>query len=149
MRNFDNDPNNGNWHTVPYTNRTRFISQPISAERRAGEQEFEKRKIYFNIIPYDDPIAIRVTDILKKNIHALHTEMNKMSSVSYASWSHLDGLNWEVLIINEAYIETYTHAGGKIVTTAASIRGYTDQQLATLLAHEVCSGFLVYYSFCT
>jgi predicted Zn-dependent protease len=75
--------------------------------------------------------------------------MNKMSSVSYASWSHLDGLNWEVLIINEAYIETYTHAGGKIVTTAASIRGYTDQQLATLLAHEVCSGFLVYYSFCT
>jgi hypothetical protein len=67
--------------------------------------------------------------------------MNKMSSVSYASWSHLDGLNWEVLIINESYIETYTHAGGKIVTTAASIRGYTDQQLATLLAHEVCSVF--------
>jgi hypothetical protein len=64
MRNFDNDLDNGNWHTVPYTNRTRFISQPISVERRAGEEEFEKRKIYFNIIPYDDPVAIRVTDIL-------------------------------------------------------------------------------------
>jgi hypothetical protein len=71
----------------------------------------------------------------------MHCILRWTKWVLFLSWSHLDGLNWEVLIINESYIETYTHAGGKIVTTAASIRGYTDQQLATLLAHEVCSVF--------
>jgi hypothetical protein len=42
-------------------------------------------------------------------------------------------------------METYFHAGGKIVTIVASVQHYTDEKLATILAHDVCSIFLVYF----
>ncbi|CAJ2666799.1 unnamed protein product [Trifolium pratense] len=140
-----------NYQTVPYTNRTRFISIPISVERIAGERYFEEQKQSFDIMPSTHPVTVRVTDILNHIIHALHNEKNKMSSASsnYSVWlhltrslppsmSHLDGLNWEVLVVNEPEdIFTGCYAGGKIVTTTASVYHGSDAYLATVLAHEV------------
>jgi Zn-dependent protease with chaperone function len=84
-----------------------------------------------------------VTNILNKIIHALYIEKDKMNSASskYTRWSHLDGLNWEVLVVDASYVHAYSHAGGKIVITVASICRHTDQQLATILVHEVCFFF--------
>jgi hypothetical protein len=144
MRSFDNDPDTIKYHTVPYTNRTRYISQPIPVERKIGEEEFEKSKNNYNIILHTHPCAVRVTNILNKIIHALYIEKDKMNSASskYTRWSHLDGLNWEVLVVDASYVHAYSHAGGKIVITVASICRHTDQQLATILVHEVCFFFL-------
>ncbi|WJX54878.1 hypothetical protein P8452_40712 [Trifolium repens] len=118
---------------VPCTNRFRVISQPISVEREAGEKEFEKSKQHYEVI-LSPSHTVKVNKIFNRIIWALHTEKAKMNSDSV---SHLDGLNWEILVVNKCYIETYSHAGGKIVTTVASVQHHTDEELATILAHEV------------
>ncbi|WJX62552.1 hypothetical protein P8452_47535 [Trifolium repens] len=54
------------------------------------------------------------------------------------SMSHLDGLNWEVLVVNKPDITTNCYVGGKIVSTTSSICHYpSDAQLAIVLPHEV------------
>jgi hypothetical protein len=128
---------------------------PISDDRIFGERAFEEDKQnidnFGEILPSTHPYSIRVTNILNQIIHALHTERNKMSSASseYTVWlhltrslppsmSHLDGLNWEVLVVDKTDIY-YTHCYpcGKIVVTTASVEDYTDAHLATVFAHEV------------
>jgi hypothetical protein len=54
------------------------------------------------------------------------------------SMSHLDGLNWEVFVVDKPDIY-YTHCYpcGKIVVTTASVEDYTDAHLAIVFAHEV------------
>jgi NADH:ubiquinone oxidoreductase subunit len=147
-----------NNQTVPYTNRTRFIQTPISLERKIGEALFQNHNQNSDIIPSTHPDTVRVTNIFNRIIHALYTEKNKMCSASsqYTVWlhltrrlspsmSHLDGLNWEVLVVNKPNIITHSYPNGKIVTTTASVNYYpSDAHLATILAHEV---FDHYYSF--
>jgi Zn-dependent protease with chaperone function len=43
--------------------------------------------------------------------------------------------------VDASYVHAYAHAGGKIVITIASICRHNDQQLAAILAHEVCFFF--------
>ncbi|WJX66621.1 hypothetical protein P8452_51161 [Trifolium repens] len=140
-----------NNQTVPYTNRTRFIQTPLSLERKMGETLFQYHKQFFDILPSTHPDTVRVTNIFNRIIRALYTEKNKMCSASsqYSVWlhltrrlspsmSHLDGLNWKVLVVNKPNIITHSYPNGKIVTTTASVNYYpSDAHLATILAHEV------------
>jgi predicted Zn-dependent protease len=133
----------------------------ISVERKVGEIMFEENKQNVDIMPSTHLDTVRVTSILNEIIHALHTEKNKMSSASSKyivslhltrslppSMSHLDGLNWEVLVVNKPDITTNCYVGGKIVSTTSSICHYpSDAQLATVLPHEVFDYYYYYYYF--
>jgi len=53
--------------------------------------------------------------------------------------SHLDGLNWEVLVVNEPVVNAFCSSGGKIVVfTGLLEHSRSDAELATTLGHEVC-----------
>ncbi|RHN77888.1 putative peptidase M48 [Medicago truncatula] len=91
----------------------------------------------------------------------MHTEINKMRSISEdisqygfvrrvwlcmtrklpPSLSHLDELNWEILIVTGDDVTDYfaiVCSGGKIIASTALIELHSsDVELATMLAHEV------------
>ncbi|XP_054787219.1 mitochondrial metalloendopeptidase OMA1 [Prosopis cineraria] len=57
---------------------------------------------------------------------------------SQAATSHLDGLNWEVLVVNEPVVNAFCLPGGKIVVFTGLLEHFrSDAEIATILAHEV------------
>jgi hypothetical protein len=66
------------------------------------------------------------------------------------SLSHLDGLNWEVLIVTGIPVTSFPSLvcpGGKIIASTAFIELHpSDVELATMLAHEVIDHLPLYYS---
>jgi predicted Zn-dependent protease len=60
-----------------------------------------------------------------------------------ADASHLDGLNWEILVVNEPVVNAFCLPGGKIVVFTGLLEHFrTDAEIATIIGHEV-------YLFCT
>jgi hypothetical protein len=58
------------------------------------------------------------------------------------SLSHLDGLNWEALILSCPDPGCQSYTGGKIVLTTTFIEHITsDVEIATCIAHEVFDHF--------
>lgn len=52
--------------------------------------------------------------------------------------SHLDGLNWEVLVVNEPVVNAFCLPGGKIVVFTGLLEHFrTDAEIATIIGHEV------------
>ncbi|KAK4280465.1 hypothetical protein QN277_012089 [Acacia crassicarpa] len=57
---------------------------------------------------------------------------------SRAATSHLDGLNWEVLVVNKPFVNAFCLPGGKIVVFTGLLRHLrSDAEIATILGHEV------------
>ncbi|KAK4280466.1 hypothetical protein QN277_012090 [Acacia crassicarpa] len=57
---------------------------------------------------------------------------------SQAATSHLDGLNWEVLVVNEPVVNAFCLPGGKIVVFTGLLQHFrSDAEIATILGHEV------------
>ncbi|XP_027910853.1 mitochondrial metalloendopeptidase OMA1-like isoform X2 [Vigna unguiculata] len=57
---------------------------------------------------------------------------------SKASTSHLDGLNWEILIVNEPVVNAFCLPGGKIVVFSGLFEHFqSDAEIATIIGHEV------------
>ncbi|EXC20881.1 Mitochondrial metalloendopeptidase OMA1 [Morus notabilis] len=57
---------------------------------------------------------------------------------SRAETSHLEGLNWEVLVVNEPVVNAFCLPGGKIVVFTGLLEHFrTDAEIATILGHEV------------
>lgn len=55
-----------------------------------------------------------------------------------AQTSHLDGLNWEVLVVNEPVVNAFCLPGGKIVVFTGLLDHFkTDAEIATIIGHEV------------
>ncbi|KAF5743580.1 hypothetical protein HS088_TW08G00164 [Tripterygium wilfordii] len=55
-----------------------------------------------------------------------------------ATTSHLEGLNWEVLVVNEPVVNAFCLPGGKIVVFTGLLEHFrTDAEIATILGHEV------------
>jgi hypothetical protein len=53
--------------------------------------------------------------------------------------SHLEGLNWEVLVVNEPVVNAFCLPGGKIVVFTGLLENFrTDAEIATVIGHEVC-----------
>lgn len=62
---------------------------------------------------------------------------------SQANTSHLDGLNWEVLVVNEPVVNAFCLPGGKIVVFTGLLEHFrSDEEIATIIGHEVCYTFL-------
>nr|KYP61822.1 hypothetical protein KK1_016333 [Cajanus cajan] len=57
---------------------------------------------------------------------------------SQAATSHLDGLNWEILVVNEPVINACCLPGGKIVVFTGLLEHFnSDAEIATIIGHEV------------
>ncbi|XP_068650780.1 mitochondrial metalloendopeptidase OMA1 isoform X2 [Aristolochia californica] len=51
---------------------------------------------------------------------------------------HLDGLNWEVLVVNEPVVNAFCLPGGKIVVFTGLLDHFrSDVEVATILGHEI------------
>jgi hypothetical protein len=130
-------------------------------ERNKGLKQFDELKQVYEgkILPPTHSDSVRVTNILNNIVHALHREVEKMRSDSkeYTGlrflWlrmrrrlqpflSHLDGLNWEVLVLSCSGPVCECYAGGKIVVSTAFVEHFTsDVEVATCIAHEVFHHF--------
>ncbi|XP_058205530.1 mitochondrial metalloendopeptidase OMA1 [Rhododendron vialii] len=59
-------------------------------------------------------------------------------SGSRSAVSHLEGLNWEVLVVNEPVVNAFCLPGGKIVVFTGLLEHFrTDPEIATIIGHEV------------
>lgn len=52
--------------------------------------------------------------------------------------SHLEGLNWEVLVVDEPVVNAFCLPGGKIVVFTGLLKHFrSDDEIATIIGHEV------------
>lgn len=59
-------------------------------------------------------------------------------SGSRSAISHLEGLNWEVLVVNEPVVNALCLPGGKIVVFTGLLEHFrTDPEIATIIGHDV------------
>ncbi|TXG70786.1 hypothetical protein EZV62_005721 [Acer yangbiense] len=67
-----------------------------------------------------------------------HTRKKGQEKWFQATTSHLEGLNWEVLVVNKPVVEAVYISGGKIVVFTGLLEHFgTDEELATIIGHEV------------
>lgn len=53
--------------------------------------------------------------------------------------SHLEGLNWEVLVVKDPMVNAVCMPGGKIIVYTGLLDHFrTDAEIATVIGHEVC-----------
>ncbi|KAI9092495.1 hypothetical protein K1719_027623 [Acacia pycnantha] len=139
----------GNFETVPYTKRSHFIMSK-SLERRAAERAgMEWVQLCTRKLVSETLNALSETkgefeekwhhedEILDyKWIEKSRQKPEKRRS--QAATSHLDGLNWEVLVVNEPVVNAFCLPGGKIVVFTGLLQHFrSDAEIATILGHEV------------
>lgn len=62
---------------------------------------------------------------------------------------HLEGLNWEVILVNQPVINAFCLPGGKIVVFTGLLEHFrADAEIATIIGHEVYLGFLNFVDVC-
>ncbi|XP_028768576.1 mitochondrial metalloendopeptidase OMA1-like [Neltuma alba] len=151
--------------TVPYTKRTHYILMPKSLERMLGQTILERMKattFKWKLLPDSHPESIRARTVAKNIIDALQRGVRKeqvwRDEIADEKWideksrkkgekqrasqaaakSHLDGLNWEVLVVDEPICNAFCLPGGKIVVYTGLLEHYrNDAELAVVLGHEV------------
>ncbi|TKY66820.1 Mitochondrial metalloendopeptidase OMA1 [Spatholobus suberectus] len=63
---------------------------------------------------------------------------NGLERGSPTATSHLDGLNWEILVVNEPLVNAFCLPGGKIVVFTGLFEHFkSDAEIATIIGHEV------------
>ncbi|GJZ91296.1 peptidase M48 [Tanacetum coccineum] len=57
---------------------------------------------------------------------------------------HLEGLKWEVLVVNDHVVNAFCLPGGKIVVFTGLLEHFrTDEELATIIGHEPIDDFIL------
>ncbi|KAL7003228.1 metalloendopeptidase [Sarracenia purpurea var. burkii] len=65
-------------------------------------------------------------------------ESRKKGQDRGSATGHLEGLNWEVLVVNEPVVNAFCLPGGKIVVFTGLFTHFrTDAEIATIIGHEV------------
>ncbi|XP_010227367.1 mitochondrial metalloendopeptidase OMA1 [Brachypodium distachyon] len=157
--------NYGYLETVPYTNRSHFVFRSPLEEREHAESRiaYLKEKYAPAILDQHHPHTVRVNRIASKLIHAVHRDLvtkrhdtvtlhsdnvgSAMEVFSRTMWKerrkqpqtrHLDGLNWEVIVIKDNHIDMWSLPAGKIIVPTGLLKFYkTDAELASVIAHEI------------
>ncbi|XP_071732679.1 mitochondrial metalloendopeptidase OMA1-like [Rutidosis leptorrhynchoides] len=150
----------GTVETIPYTKRKHLIIMTKNWEKKIGESEFKKIKNRYKqkIVPENHPDSVKVRIITKDIIDALKRGLNKekgKDEVIDDTWvdqsmkkgkekgvksdtTHLEGLEWEVLIVNEQDVNAFCLPGGKIVVFSGLLTHFTtNEEIATIIGHEV------------
>ncbi|OMO98005.1 hypothetical protein COLO4_14203 [Corchorus olitorius] len=64
-------------------------------------------------------------------------QQNRKKNQQRGNTSHLDGVNWEVVVINDPMINAFCLPGGKIVVFTGLLKHFTtDAEIATIIGHE-------------
>nr|GMD00605.1 Mitochondrial metalloendopeptidase [Ipomoea batatas] len=67
-----------------------------------------------------------------------HSRKEGQQKGKESSTGHLEGLNWEVLVVNEPVVNAFCLPGGKIVVFTGLLDHFkSDVEIATILGHEV------------
>ncbi|XP_073357692.1 mitochondrial metalloendopeptidase OMA1-like [Aegilops tauschii subsp. strangulata] len=130
---------------VPYTNRVHWVFLPPSVHPKFGNIFFDKikKKRGHAILGPSDPNAVRVRRIASDIIRGVHDVFPTKSSPreeddGTPQTRHLDDLDWEVIVINNAKVKAYSFPNGKIVIHTGLLDCLkTDAEIAALIAHEV------------
>ncbi|KAI3944422.1 hypothetical protein MKW98_006583 [Papaver atlanticum] len=102
-------------------------------------------------LPETHPDSVRVRLIDKNIIEALQKDVvldvakgvqesssGQANNGSKVATYHLDGLKWEVMVVNEPTVNAFCVPGGKIVVFTGLLDNFkSDAEVATILAHEV------------
>jgi metalloendopeptidase OMA1, mitochondrial len=146
----------GNLQNVPYTKRKHLLLWSNGQDRMAGDSWFENRKFDFkeDLLPEIHPESVRVRIIAYHIFDALKRELSKKNMRSddlgksrkkvnqrqshQACTSHLDGLNWDILVVNDNTIaNAYSFPNGKVMVFTGLLEHLTSDEIAVLIAHEV------------
>ncbi|XP_051228852.1 mitochondrial metalloendopeptidase OMA1-like [Lolium perenne] len=143
---------------VPCTNRAHFVFLSPRTERELGDSEFAeyKEEVSSQILSELHPDSVRVRLIADKIIHAAQRGLGVGSRDAVIlrvtgsrqngkPWrpqpqtSHLHGLNWEVIVVeDELYATAFSMLGGKVVVFRGFLKDFsTDGEIAYAIAHEV------------
>ncbi|KAI3923872.1 hypothetical protein MKW92_011736 [Papaver armeniacum] len=148
---------------IPYSKRFHLILISIDLEREIGERRFNNlMKTYEGkILPETHPESVRVRSIGIEIIEALQrglryekvgsglgynnqvqddmrrVKKNREKGFRVATY-HLEGLNWEILVVDKPEVNALCIPGGKIVVFTGLLDTFrTDAEMATIIAHEV------------
>nr|BBE27824.1 Oma1-like protein [Beta vulgaris subsp. vulgaris] len=146
---------------VPYTGRKHYVLMSTTRENEIGE--VEKRKIQ----PATHPDTDRVRSIFQHILESLEREINhhelelerdetfkektiwkeetvddkdsrKKHSGAKITTNHLEGMNWEIFVVDKPLVESSYLLGGKIVVYTGLLNHCnSDAELATIIAHQV------------
>lgn len=65
-------------------------------------------------------------------------ESRKEKGGARPTTEHLEGLNWEVVVVREGNVNAFCLAGGKIVVFTGLLDHFrSDAEIATVIGHEV------------
>ncbi|KAL5717959.1 hypothetical protein ACHQM5_010907 [Ranunculus cassubicifolius] len=136
-----------NLQTVPYTKRTHFVLLSTKLERKLGDYAFkwEAKAKSWNILPKEDYRSVRVKlisgDIIDGLMRGVKEDrvLDKSQGRSVrATRKHLDGLNWEVFVVDKPIVNAMCFPGGKIVVYTGLLNKFkTDAEIASIIGHEV------------
>ncbi|XP_010442680.1 PREDICTED: mitochondrial metalloendopeptidase OMA1 [Camelina sativa] len=65
-------------------------------------------------------------------------QSRKKDSHAHSATTHLEGINWEVLVVNQPDVNAFCMPGGKIVVFTGLLNQFkSDAEVATVIGHEV------------
>ncbi|TXG70787.1 hypothetical protein EZV62_005722 [Acer yangbiense] len=80
----------------------------------------------------------RIEGKLSKEDEIQHTRKKGQEKGLQTTTSHLEGLNWEVMVVNKPDIAAFFISGGKILVFTGLLEHFgTDEELATIFGHEL------------
>ncbi|XP_076889236.1 mitochondrial metalloendopeptidase OMA1-like [Bidens hawaiensis] len=128
------------WNVSTYTDRDHFLLLTVNEEKSVGWSEFQKKKDQFQgrIALATDPESVRVKMVLEDILVTLNRSLNGEINGVKLPFSHLEGLNWEVLVVKDDADYACCLPGGKIIVFTGLLERFsTNEELATIIANEV------------
>ncbi|XP_061999566.1 mitochondrial metalloendopeptidase OMA1-like [Rosa rugosa] len=138
----------GRFETIPYSKRNHFVILRREWEKMLGEYTFEemkKEKTTGSILSDRYLQTRRVRRIANEITQALMRGISREDKEKGRRWwrgsrvatSHLDGLKWEIYVVDQPIINACCLPGGKIVVFTGLLRHFkSDEEIATILGHE-------------
>mmetsp|Transcript_20714 Transcript_20714/g.62420 ORF Transcript_20714/g.62420 Transcript_20714/m.62420 type:complete len:383 (-) Transcript_20714:334-1482(-) len=122
---------------VPYTHRMHAILIPARIEIAAGIRAFQEilqeAKEQRALLPRGSPAQARVERIGRR-IAAIASD----GTTGGGFQGHMQGLQWEFVVINSEETNAFVVPGGKVVVYTSMLKLLrSDDELAAVLAHEV------------
>ncbi|KAK9808098.1 hypothetical protein WJX73_006218 [Symbiochloris irregularis] len=122
---------------IPYTHRKHLILVSQDQEKRLGQQVFKQVKEEAvqqrKLLPASHPYT-RLVQRVGKRISQQATDGFRGTGVH----SHMQGLEWEFLVVDEDQENAFVVPGGKVVVYSGLLKMLDDEEeLATVLSHEV------------
>ncbi|MQL85024.1 hypothetical protein Taro_017536 [Colocasia esculenta] len=112
-----------------------------------GSFVFNQQMVEFKgqVLPSDHPQSLRVQYIFRKILETMEKDLGVGGEAATTSRGprrgathHLNGLNWEVRVVNGEKKNAYALPGGKIVVFSGIMEVFnSDAEIAIILGHEI------------